>query len=246
MRKQERSSLKNVARRPSRFQPLSAAWQGEVPPRKPEAPVGPLTLPGAHEWPLPEKFPVQARRHFAERKNRPARSIKGAHTFGVSTLPLVRTSIVLISPCGSGVLHRMGQRSAVLRDRQRITSIEPPLAEWTPDKIIGIERSVSGRASSSVRHVRPSSQRRCAAALGCRAQDAGEVLAPRAMPRFLPNLLAPVQADARRVGLTRAAWRAPCASSRPRHCGRHRNDGRIADCTRLYSCGNAAIIAQCS
>src|SRR5258705_7126662 len=50
----------------SRFQPLSAAWQKEVPPRKPEAPAGPLTHPRAHEWPLPEKSALQARRHFAE------------------------------------------------------------------------------------------------------------------------------------------------------------------------------------
>src|SRR5258706_14880162 len=42
-RKQERSSLKNVARRLSRYEPLSVAWQGEVPSRKPEAPAGPLT-----------------------------------------------------------------------------------------------------------------------------------------------------------------------------------------------------------
>jgi hypothetical protein len=176
------------------------------------------------------------------KSNPPAQS-KGARLWRKDP-PLVRTSIVLISPRGSGVLHRMGQRSAVLRHGQRITSIEPALTEWTPDKIIGIGRSGSGGASSAVGHVRPSSQRRCAAALGCRAQDAGEALAPPAMPRFLPNLLAPVQADARRAGLTRAAWRAPCASSRLRHCGRHRNDGRTADCSRLYSCGDAAIIAQ--
>ncbi|MEA2793377.1 MAG: hypothetical protein QOI87_757 [Bradyrhizobium sp.] len=231
-RKQERSSLKNVARRPSRFQPLSAAWQGEVPPRKPEAPAGPLTHPGAHEWPLPENG----------RYLKNPRCKRGA----ISPSAQSKGPIVLISPCGSGILHRMGQRSAVLRHGQRITSIEPPLTEWTPDKIIGIERSVLGGASSAVGHVRPSSQRRCAAALGCRVQDAGEALAPPAMPRFLPNLLAPVQADTRRVGLTRTAWRAPCASSRPRHCGRHRNNERIADCSRLYSCGDAVIIAQCS
>jgi hypothetical protein len=180
----------------SRFQPLSAAWQGEVPSRKPEAPAGPLTDPGAHECPLPEngrpeKSAVQARRHFAEDENRPTRSIKGGPRLWRKDPPLVRTSIILISPCGSGILHRMGQRSAVLRHGQRITSIEPPLAEWTPDKIIGIERSVSGGASSAVGHVRPSNQRRCAAALGCRAQVAGEALAPPAMPRFLPNLLGP-------------------------------------------------------
>src|SRR5216684_723760 len=56
--------------------------------------------------------------------------------------PLVRASIVLISPCGSGVLHRMGQRPAVLRHSQRIASIEPPLAARTPAKAIGVERSV--------------------------------------------------------------------------------------------------------
>ena len=39
-RKQERSRPKNVARRLGRYQPLSAAWQREVPPRKPEAPGG--------------------------------------------------------------------------------------------------------------------------------------------------------------------------------------------------------------
>jgi hypothetical protein len=214
----------------SRFQPLSAAWQGEVPSRKPEAPAGPLTNPGAHECPLP------ARRHSPRTKTEPPAQSKALRVWRKDP-PLVRTSIILISPCGSGILHRMGQRSSVLRYGQRITSIEPPLTEWTPDKIIGIERSVLGGASSVVGHVRPSSQQRCAAALGCRAQDAGEALAPPAMPRFLPNLLAPVQADARRACLTRAAWRAPCASSRPRHCGRHRNDGRIVDCSRLYSCG---------
>jgi hypothetical protein len=68
---------------------------------------------------------------------------------------LVRTSVVLISPCGSGVLHRMGQRPPVLRHSQRIASIEPPLAERTPGKAIGIERSVSGCASSAIGHVRP-------------------------------------------------------------------------------------------
>jgi hypothetical protein len=235
----------------SRFQPLSAAWQGEVPSRKPEAPAGPLTHPGPHEWPLPEngrylKNPRCKRGAVSPKtKTNPSAQSKGPRVWRKDP-PLVRTSIVLISPCGSGILHRMGQRSSVLRYGQRITSIEPPLTEWAPDKIIGIERSVSGGASSAVGHVRPSSQRRCAAALGCRAQDAGEALAPPAMPRFLPDLLAPVQADAQRAGLTRAAWRAPCASSRPRHCGRHRNDERIADCSRHYSCGDAAIIAQCS
>src|SRR6266851_8676405 len=69
--------------------------------------------------------------------------------------PLVRTSIVLISPCGSGVLHRMGQRPTVLRHSQRIASIEPPLAKRTPGKAIGVERSVSGCASSAIGHVRP-------------------------------------------------------------------------------------------
>jgi len=198
--------------------------------------------PGAREWPLPEngrylKNPPCKRGAISPTtKTDPSAQSSGSRLWRKDA-PLVRTSIVLISPCGSGILHRMGQRSAVLRHVQRITSIEPPLTEWTPDKIIGIERSVSGGASSVVGHVTPSSQRRCAAALGREAQNAGEALAPPAMPRFLPNLLAPVQADARRVGLARAARRAPCALSRPRHCGRHRNDGRIADCSRLDSCG---------
>ena len=67
---------------------------------------------------------------------------------------LVRTSIVLIGPCGSGVLHGMGQRPPVLRHGQRIASIEPLLAERTPRKVIGIECSVSGCASSPIGHVR--------------------------------------------------------------------------------------------
>ena len=68
---------------------------------------------------------------------------------------LVRTSVVLVSPCGSGVLHRMGQRPPVLRHSQRIASIEPPLAERTPGNAIGIERPVSRCASSAIGHVRP-------------------------------------------------------------------------------------------
>jgi hypothetical protein len=67
----------------------------------------------------------------------------------------VRTFIVLISPCGSRVLHGMRQRPPVLRHSQRIASIEPPLTERTPGKVIGIERSVLACASSEIGHIKP-------------------------------------------------------------------------------------------
>jgi hypothetical protein len=62
---QERSRPKNVARRLGRYQPLSAAWQREVPPCKPEAPGGtshlsarsdPRSSPDLHRPHRPMRF----------------------------------------------------------------------------------------------------------------------------------------------------------------------------------------------
>jgi hypothetical protein len=80
---------------------------------------------------------------------------QGRPHLGARIGPLVRTFIVLISPCGSGVLHGMRQRPPVFRHSHRIASIEPPLTEWTPGKAIGIERSVLACASSAIGHLKP-------------------------------------------------------------------------------------------
>src|SRR5258708_32866349 len=77
------------------------------------------------------------------------------------------------------------------------------------------------------------SEGRCARAPGRRQPDAGEVFAPPATLRFLPNLSARERADARRGVPTRAALRAPYASARLPRSDRHTNDGRIANCSRL-------------
>ena len=82
------------------------------------------------------------------------RLVKGPH-LGGRIDALVRTFIVLIGPCGSGILHGMRQRAPVLRHSQWIASIEPPLTEWTPGQVIGIERSVLGCASSAIGHIKP-------------------------------------------------------------------------------------------
>jgi hypothetical protein len=55
------------------------------------------------------------------------------------------------------------------------------------------------------------------------------------MLRFLPNLLAPVRADAPSCVLIRVASHVLYASSGLRHCDMHRNDGRTVDCSRLCS-----------
>ena len=69
-RKQERSHPKNVARQPGRYQPLSAAWQREVPLCKPEAPGGtshfsaradPRVSPDLHRPHRPKRFAGFAR-----------------------------------------------------------------------------------------------------------------------------------------------------------------------------------------
>jgi hypothetical protein len=70
-RKQERSRLKNVARRPSRYQPLSVPWQGEVPSHKLEAPGG-TSYPSAHDRRPTEKPVAQLRAISAEDESRPA------------------------------------------------------------------------------------------------------------------------------------------------------------------------------
>src|SRR5258708_34253524 len=77
------------------------------------------------------------------------------------------------------------------------------------------------------------SEGRCARAPGRRQPDAGEVFAPPATLRFLPNLSARERADARRGVPTRGAFRAPYASARLPRSDRPANAGRLANCSRL-------------
>jgi len=68
---------------------------------------------------------------------------------------LARTFVVLIGPCGFWILHGMGQRPPVFGHNTWIASIEPPLAEWAPDNVLGLEGSALVCASSATGHVRP-------------------------------------------------------------------------------------------
>lgn len=123
LRKQERFRLKNVARQPGRYKPLSAAWKERGPvTQNPEAPRRDLS---------------QLSHHCLAR-------------LVPETVALVRSLVVLVGPGGSRVLHGMRQRPPVFRYGERIGSIEPRLAERTSLKVIRLERSALQRENPSL------------------------------------------------------------------------------------------------
>jgi hypothetical protein len=82
---------------------------------------------------------------------------------GVAAGCLAQTFIVLICPCGFGILHGMRQPPPVFGHNARVASIEPPLAEWASGKVFGLERSALVCAGSAIGHIRRlQSLRRCA------------------------------------------------------------------------------------
>src|ERR1700755_185512 len=130
----------------------------------------------------------------------------------------------------------MRQRPPMFRHNARLASIEPPLAKWAPGKVFGLERSALVCAASAIGHLRRlQSLQRYADVPGRELWDTGEALVPPATLRFWPDPSAPLQVDARRPALIPAALRAPCATSPPQRCDRHRNDGGTVDCSRLNS-----------
>jgi hypothetical protein len=66
----------------------------------------------------------------------------------------LRSFVIFVRPRCSGVWHGMRQRSAVLREGERIASIEPALAQRTAREIIRLEGKGLGFTISAIGHVR--------------------------------------------------------------------------------------------